>query len=247
MASVPAAPSDIASVEPPPRTFSGWAWENYAAALQATGLTQLHWSAQLWFSWPRPYLKMLREVLHLDGDVIECGVFSGRTLLRTAAMLGEMGCRKAVHGCDSFDGFPPEQIGEVDLGAGRSLDKVRGRFRHAHAAIEQIQNAAVDLDADVRLHVGYFEETLPRLPLAPTFCFAHIDCDIYESYLTCLRHLYPRMVPGGVLLFDEYDSEVWPGATKAIDAFFADKPETIACCEDESWLAPRDKHYVIKQ
>lgn len=61
------------------------------------------------------------------------------------------------------------------------------------------------------------------------FRLVHLDCDLYESYMTCLRFLYPRLVRGGYMVFDEYDLAVaaYPGAQKAIDQFLAGKPEKL--------------------
>jgi hypothetical protein len=73
----------------------------------------------------------------------------------------------------------------------------------------------------------------------------HLDCDIYESYKTCLDSLYDQVVPGGVILFDEYACPVWPGATRAVDEFFSDKPEKPLLCRDEG-RPQKPKYYVIK-
>jgi hypothetical protein len=42
-----------------------------------------------------------------------------------------------------------------------------------------------------------------------------------------LTALYEKVVPGGLIMFDEYRDDRWPGATKAIDEFFAGRPERI--------------------
>ena len=63
---------------------------------------------------------------------------------------------------------------------------------------------------------GLFEETLTGIgPVA----LAHIDCDRYESVHTCLQRLAPRMVAGGVMIIDDYDSK--SGCKKAVDEFLA--------------------------
>lgn len=43
----------------------------------------------------------------LEGDILEIGVFNGKTLLSTALLLKEIGSKKIVYGFDSFSGFPP--------------------------------------------------------------------------------------------------------------------------------------------
>ena len=43
----------------------------------------------------------------LVGDILEAGVFQGRSLLGMALMLKELGSSKKVYGFDTFSGFPP--------------------------------------------------------------------------------------------------------------------------------------------
>ena len=75
------------------------------------------------------------------------------------------------------------------------------------------------------------------------FCFASLDCDIYESYKECLEFFYPRLVPGGVVLFDEYNDPPWPGCNKAVDEFLADKPEQLEEIESDNFI----KYFFRKQ
>ncbi|MEV4711102.1 TylF/MycF/NovP-related O-methyltransferase [Micromonospora sp. NPDC049374] len=63
---------------------------------------------------------------------------------------------------------------------------------------------------------GLYEDTLRvTYPVA----FAHVDCDWYESVMTCLRQIEPRLVPGGRLVIDDYDH--WSGCRTAVDEYFA--------------------------
>jgi len=56
-------------------------------------------------------------------------------------------------------------------------------------------------------------------------CFAHIDLDLYQGVLDTLAFVYPRMPTGGVIVCDDYGFASCPGARRAIEEFFADKPE----------------------
>ena len=59
------------------------------------------------------------------------------------------------------------------------------------------------------------------------FKFVHLDVDNYQPYKESLEFFYDKMVPGGIILFDDYDCDCCPGANKAVDEFFSDKPEVI--------------------
>jgi asparagine synthase (glutamine-hydrolysing) len=39
--------------------------------------------------------------------------------------------------------------------------------------------------------------------------------------MTCLVRITPRLIPGGVLVIDDYDA--WSGCRRAVDEYFADK------------------------
>lgn len=59
------------------------------------------------------------------------------------------------------------------------------------------------------------------MPDSMTFpiAVAHLDCDWYESLMTCLREIEPQLVVGGRFVIDDYYN--WSGCTRAVDEFFA--------------------------
>lgn len=172
---------------------------------------------------------LLREALHLDGDIIECGVYRGHSLLRMAMTLSLSNSAKTIYGLDSFDGFPADSVLERDVAPGRSHRRLRNKFQFVEHVPTRIRGICDILEfRNVELVPGFFEDTLPRFH-DRRFCFVHLDCDIYSSYMSCLNFLYDRLVPGGIMVFDEYREDRWPGASQAIDEFFADKPEQPVC------------------
>ncbi|MDX1945902.1 MAG: TylF/MycF/NovP-related O-methyltransferase [Pirellulaceae bacterium] len=215
-------------------------WPSPRAALR-----RLVWPALVWAARHRPYLQLAARAAEVEGDVIECGVFRGRSLLRMACRFQELAPRKAVFGLDSFDGFPANAVTQLDLNHERTIRQLEGKFRRAGRLIGHIERIAADLDLDVHLRPGPFAETLPALAATRRFAFAHLDCDLYSSYRTCLAQLYPAMSPGGIILFDEYRSSLWPGARRAIDEFLADKPERPERCADPG--RPHAKYFIVKQ
>jgi predicted O-methyltransferase YrrM len=114
-----------------------------------------------------------------EGLVLEFGVATGDTLRRIAAK------RSPAHGFDSFEGLPEDW----------RTGYTKGAFAMAPPTI-----------AGATLHVGWFEDTLPKFfvdhegPIA----FAHLDADLYSSTVTIFREGEDRFVEGSILLFDEY-------------------------------------------
>ena len=76
---------------------------------------------------------------------------------------------------------------------------------------------------EIHMLKGLFNDTLkPDGPVA----FAHLDCDWYDSVMTCLERITPRLSPGGVIVVDDYDH--WSGCKQAVDEYFKDKKENFA-------------------
>lgn len=172
----------------------------------------------------------------VPGDFVECGVFAGAqcAAMATALMEGlnpgnhrdslleyriaeqERRNRRRVHLFDSFDGIPaggPHDIGWTHPAGQSACD------------YDKVLNYMRDWGIDQSLlafHAGPFEKTLPRAwtydPLPVTkIAILRVDCDLYESTKLVLEHLYPLVVPGGWVIFDDY---ALPGARKAIEEYF---------------------------
>lgn len=119
-----------------------------------------------------------------DGLVLEFGVCSGTTISEIAKSH-----KGPVHGFDSFTGLPEDWMWHAPAG-----------FFSRQGAIP------AGLPANVELHVGWFQDTLPGFMASHPgpVRFAHIDCDLYSSTMTVFEHIAPRLVDGSILVFDEY-------------------------------------------
>ena len=84
---------------------------------------------------------------------------------------------------------------------------------------------------------GFFPESVKGVALPERLALAHIDCDLYEPMKAALESFYPRLSRGGLLIMHDYASGHWQGATRAVDEFFADKPEKPVIMPDKSGSA----------
>ncbi len=118
-----------------------------------------------------------------DGMVLEFGVASGVTINLISSLLPD----HTVHGFDSFNGLP--EFWRQGFPA--------GTFR---------QSELPRVNRNVKLVVGMFDETLPRFleGRREPAILIHIDCDLYSSAATVLRNLSRFIVPGTVIVFDEF-------------------------------------------
>lgn len=179
------------------------------------------------------HYELFRKVVRLPGDIVELGVYRGTTLLEWANFLESrnIGDRtRRVIGFDNFAGFrklDPED-GPPAPGAG----KVPGGFdcRDLERQLEEIirifdSDRFIPEKPRILLVKGEIEETVPRFVKeqpGTRICLLHFDCDVYSPTLAGLRALWPLVVAGGVVVFDEYGVEPWAGESKAVDAYFAE-------------------------
>jgi O-methyltransferase len=143
------------------------------------------------------------------GDVAEVGVYKGGTARLLARTLGG----KKIHLLDTFAGMPPTD-------PDRDLHREGDFADTSLAAVVRYLRGG----GDVAFHPGFFPRSAEGLS-AKSFCLVHVDVDIYRSVLDCCDFFYPRMEPGGIMLFDDYGFLTCPGAKVAVDEFFSDKPE----------------------
>ncbi len=185
----------------------------------------------------------LRLTEDVPGDIAECGVFRGRTLVAMAHRLQERGgLAKRIYGFDSFQGFDASVAVDVELGGADDAQKKVHGFDRTSTRLVLGKLASFGVEGRVNLVPGYFQDSLPAFR-DHRFSFVHLDCDIYESYRVCLEFFYPRLSPGGILLFDEYQDDAWPGCTKAVDEVMADKPERLRTLQRQNFI----RSYFIKE
>jgi O-methyltransferase len=154
---------------------------------------------------------LLQQVLPLGGEVWECGVYRGGTARLLAETMAEaMLAPPPLRLFDTFAGMPA-----VDAVADRHM---AGDFADTS---ESGVAAFVGHAAFVTTHAGRIPETLAGHEHA-RLAFVHVDVDIKHSVHDCCAFAWPRLVPGGVMVFDDYGFASCPGAREAVDAFFAD-------------------------
>jgi len=70
---------------------------------------------------------------------------------------------------------------------------------------------------DVHYHPGWIPSSFAGMP-ERRYRFVHLDLDLHDPTLAALEYFYPRLVPGAVVVCDDYQ---WPGERKAIQDFCA--------------------------
>jgi O-methyltransferase len=155
------------------------------------------------------------NAVRLPGEFWECGVYKGGTARMLAEIVRLKGGQEAtLHLFDTFAGMPKTN----------KLVDFHNQGDFADTSLEAVREAVGDNDRVV-FHPGFIPETFAGKERS-IIALAHVDLDIHKSILDCSDFIYPRLAVGGVMLFDDYGFPACPGARKAVDDFFSDKPET---------------------
>ena len=162
--------------------------------------------------------QLARSVAYTGAALAELGVYRGGT----AKLLAKTFPNNRLHLFDTFRGLPAACI---------AIDKHRaGEF--AETSLSEVRRYLKDCD-NVAFHAGIFPGTAFSLSNI-TFAFVHLDADLYASIKAGLNFFYPRMVPGGIIVIDDYEWSMCPGVERAVHEFLADKPEeplVLARCQ----------------
>jgi O-methyltransferase len=167
----------------------------------------------------------------LSGDIVECGVWRGGGSMAIARTLLNRGdVSRALYLYDTFEGMTEPDSRDVArdgtpaaelLSAAKRLENKNKSHIWAFASLEDAQKN-MDLVGYPRERTffvkGPVEETIPRT-IPERIALLRLDTDWYESTKNELVHLYPRLVPGGVLMIDDYGH--WSGARKATDEYLS--------------------------
>lgn len=167
---------------------------------------------------PRTFLESinLARGVTVGGDVVECGTWKGGMVAAIAETLQ----RRAVL-FDSFEGLPEARPIDGAAAIAWQSDTESPNYHDnctadERDAIDAMRLAGVDYD----IRKGWFDETIPRYSAeGPQIALLRIDGDWYDSVMICLSELYPHVVPGGLVLIDDYGQ--WDGCTRAVHDYLS--------------------------
>lgn len=168
---------------------------------------------------------IFKETLDIEGDIIECGVFKGSSLIRLATFRDFYGIDKKVIGFDTFGEYPKSEY-EEDNEYIDNFTKESGGNSISIKLLKRILEYKAILN--VELISGDVLHTIPEYIERNedlSLSFINMDLDTYKPTLVALEHLWPRLNKKGIIVLDNYN--VFPGETKAVDEYFEDKDIVI--------------------
>jgi len=173
----------------------------------------------------------------LEGDIVECGVWRGGSMMLAAKTLLDAGdSSRTLWLYDTFEGMTEPTELDVQSMSGRDAAGILATEARttdnpfwAIAQLDIVEQNMLSTGyptSRIRYVQGKVEETLPA-QMPDRIALLRLDTDWYESTRHELEHLWPRLVTGGVLIIDDYG--YWQGARRAVDEFLSslDRPPLL--------------------
>lgn len=172
----------------------------------------------------------------MSGEVCEVGCYRGLFAYFIASVLRDLKKQVRFHLCDSFAGL--SEFATVDKSRYHNMDRPEKRRKYV-CLLEVVQHNLREFDF-IEYHQGWIPA--PFRALTDTrFCFVYGDVDLYRPTRDSFEFFYPRLTPHGVMVFDDYGTEKFPGARQAID-------ECLKQVRDAFFIAlPSGQAFLLKQ
>lgn len=151
---------------------------------------------------------LVSELREIPGAIVEVGVWRGGSGAIMATRANALGIADKIYLCDTWRGVV--KTGELDI--------YYSDGSHDNTSQEIVAELIGRLGLpNVELLQGVFpDETGDRVE-ADALRLCHIDVDVYQSAKDVFDWAWPRLSPGGLVVFDDYGFPACPGVTKFVD------------------------------
>lgn len=181
------------------------------------------------------HYEAMKTVQTVPGAIVECGVFKGTSLVRFAKLREIMGGRFAhkIVAFDVFsDEFPTTHYAEDHAQREHWLATAGGSSISTEQLSEVLARFHID---NFELIAGDATRTIPEYcerNKGMKIALLNIDIDFVEPTYVALSSFYDRVMPGGIILLDNYagegtDGDSYHGDTKGVDKFIAERGSSI--------------------
>jgi hypothetical protein len=186
------------------------------------------------------HYELYKKVRHLNGSVIKCGISAEEGFTRFAIFRSLMNSQREQK-MIAFEKYPQEKYRDAEL---EDNESVQYQVSSSSRLIDRMQQVLIQkgISENVDFVPGDVHDSIPNYLIENPelkIAFLNIDLDNYESTLTTLEYLYPRLVEGGVLVLDNYFKN--EEEHKAIETYFSHAKVVI-----NNFSVSKGPHYVIK-
>jgi len=167
---------------------------------------------------------LYQRILDVPGIIVECGVHYGASL----AVLGNLrgiyepyNFSRQIIGFDTFAGFvgvdsarDGTQSANGDYATSQNYEQVLHQvleFHRLNSPLAHVQKFALIKGDASQTVPAYFAENPHKIVAMAIF-----DMDIYKPTKDALQAIWPQLVKGSLLVFDEFNCDTFPGETQAV-------------------------------
>lgn len=182
------------------------------------------------------FYELYKKTISYSGNIAEIGTYKGASFLFWAKLIKifERYNTTQVFGFDWFQGM---ETGENDNPVNDGLYKASYNDLIKMIKLQRLEEYAVIEKMDVVAELHNFIANRPYL----RFKLIFIDCGIRDVIEVSLKELYPRLVQGGVLIFDHYNMAVSPSESDIVEKYIG---------RNKVYQMPFNRHssgYIIKE
>ncbi len=152
--------------------------------------------------------QLVAEAAKLRGAIVEVGTWRGGSGALIAKRAALVGIKDTVYMCDTFKGIvkagkrdPFWKNGNLSDTSERTVMKV-------------VRMLGL---SNVKLLKGVFPDETGRQLAGRRFRLCHIDVDTYQSAKEAAEWLWPKLVIGGIMVFDDYGGASSSGVTAYVN------------------------------
>ena len=211
-----------------PVVYDQFLWETYYENFDEMKLYDVAMRASLSTKFDNPYKQLrfyslqniFKNILKnkIKGDIVECGVWKGHSAFIISKILEKTKSNKKFYIFDSFEGGLSDKSVE-DRNKRYNLNNKQIKYEKlSFASDEQQVKSTLSIFNNIYFFKGWIPERFNEVK-ERSFCFVHIDVDLFQPTLDSLNYFYPLLNQGGAIVVDDYGISQFPGARKAVDEF----------------------------
>lgn len=166
------------------------------------------------------------EKNNIEGDIVECGVWKGGSIMAVLKTLMDLNSYdRNIFLYDTFEGMSEPSENDKSF-KGESATEAfyeRNEYWERIECFSTIDEVKGNVDTvgypkeKIQYIKGKVEDTIPNKIKHEKIAILRLDTDWYESTLHELKHLFPKIVKGGIIIIDDYGH--WQGCKKAVDEY----------------------------
>jgi hypothetical protein len=193
------------------------------------------------------HYELYKLVQDVPGSIVECGVYQGNSFFSFHKFLEIFHPGDRIRHVIGFDDFKGLRLSQEDGPQYPNRSKVEGGWKsegfkptldkllHIHTMdqfVPQSQRAFL-IEGDILETVPRYVADNPGLRIS----LLHLDVDVYKPTKVALDYLYDRVVPGGLVVLDEYAMLEWGGESKALEDFLEERKISDINLKTFSWTS----------